>query len=113
MIKFDNYYYISEDDVVAIEKGKDGSNTHPFTLSVRTRDGKLYSVNYAYEIDRNRVADDMARQVERETIGRRASTLADIYNKLYLIDDCVRRVDKRGLRIWRQLKDLLGVKVEE
>lgn len=111
MIEFDRHYYINETDVVGILKLEEAGE-YPFHLKVRTRDGKEYGVCYQGKAERDREAKKIAQQVERSAYDR-DRTLESIYNRLYLMDDRLRRVDKRGLRIWQQLKALLGVEVQE
>lgn len=86
--------------------------SHPYRLTIRCKSGREYSVNYADETSRDRIAKQFAQQVER-SVRDRDRTMEAIFNRLYLMDDRLRRVDKRGLRIWQQLKALLGVEVEE
>lgn len=112
MIEFDSYYFIAEEDVEAIIKSDSGQEDFPFRLTVRVKNGREYSVSFKRKTDRDRIAKQFAQQVERSISGR-DRTLESIYNRLYLMDDRLRRVDKRGLRIWQQLKALLGVEVQE
>ena len=111
MVEFSSYYYINEADVVAILKSEE-EGTYPFNLKVRTRDGNEYSVNYRCKDQRARAAQKIAEQVDRAARAN-TRTLESIYNKLYLMEDQTRRADKRTLRIWQQLKALLGVEVQE
>lgn len=112
MIEFDRYHFIAEEDVEAISKGYSGVEDHPYRLTIRCKSGREYIVNYADEGTRYRVAKQFAQQVER-SIRDRDRTMEAINNRLYLMDDRLRRIDKRGLRIWQQLKALLGVEVKE
>lgn len=86
--------------------------SHPYRLTIRCKSGREYVMNYADEASRDRIAKQFALQVER-SVHDRDRNMEAIFNRLYLMDDCLRRVDNRGLRIWRQLKALLGVEVEE
>ena len=52
---------------------------------------------------------DLSRQIDSE----KRRDAEKIYNALYILRDTVNRIDKRQLRIWRQLRDLLGLNVEE
>lgn len=112
MIEFSSYYFIQEEDVEAIHKTEIPGKEYPFMLTVRVRSGREYSVSYQDSRSRDSVAKQIAQQVERN-VRNRDRTIEEIFNRLYLMDDRLRRVDKRGLRIWQQLKTLLGVEVEE
>ena len=111
MIDFAQRYYIQESDIVAIEMRYDNNLApYPFTLSVRTRTGLGYEVRYETKEDRDKVAADMARKVEYAT---RDQDMEQIFNKLWLMQSDLSRLDKRQLRIWKQLKELLGLKEED
>lgn len=112
MIKLGSYYYINEGDVVAVEMAINGSEKTPYSVRVRLRDGATYGICYADERGRDKMAQKIAEQVERAA-GGSEWTLEAIHNKLYLIQDQTSRMDKRQMRIWQQLKALLGVRVEE
>lgn len=91
---------------------KQNEGEYPFSLKVRTRDGKEYGVSYKDKETRNRMALEIAEKVERVT-RKKERVLESIYNKLYLMEEQTRRTEKRTLSIWKQLKAILGVKVEE
>lgn len=53
---------------------------------------------------------DLSRQIDSE----KRRDAEKIHNALlYILRDSVNRIDKRQLRIWRQLRDLLGLNVED
>ena len=52
---------------------------------------------------------DLTWQIDRE----KRQDIDKIHTALYLLQDSINRIDKRQLRIWKQLKELLGVRVEE
>lgn len=111
MIKFGNYYYIQENDIVAIELGKNvDSKDYPFRLVVRTRNDYRYTLSYRTEDAASHAAADMARQVECATRDR---DMEQIFNKLWMMKSDLSKLDKRQLKIWRQLKELLGLKDKE
>lgn len=112
MIEFDGYYFVAEEDIEAIIKGSSGMKSHPYRLTIRCKSGREYVLNYAGEVERDRIAKEFAQQVER-SVRDRDRTMEAIFNRLYLMDDRLRRVDNRGLRIWRQLKALLGVELKD
>lgn len=108
MVEFDSYYFFAADQVECISSEK-GGDTHPYTLAVYLKSGRRLAVNYATQKDRDNAKRIMVNRVESEL--RRDSE--KIINRLYLIDDAVKRVDKRQLRIWRQLKALLPIPAEK
>lgn len=112
MIEFSSYYFIQEEDVEAIIKTENPNQEYPFVLIIRVRSGRDYSVSYQSKEARDNSARQFARQV-KVSVHDGDRNLEAIFNRLYLMDDRLRRVDKRGLRIWQQLKALLGVEVEE
>ena len=112
MIEISAFYFIQEEDVEAIIKKENLSQEFPFSLTIQLRSGREYSVSYQSKTSRDSSARQYAQQVERN-VRNRDRTIEEIFNRLYLMDDRLRRVDKRGLRIWQQLKTLLGVEVEE
>lgn len=111
MIEFDRFYFIPEEDVEAIIMEVSEVKTHPYKLIIRVKSGRDYVVNYKEKEIRDLDAKQFAKQVELSSHGKER-TLEAIFNRLYLMDDRLRRVDKRGLRIWQQLKALLKVEVE-
>lgn len=112
VIEFSSHYFIQEEDVEAILKMEEPNKDFPYVLTIRVRSGREYSVSYQRKVNRDSFARQFAQQVER-SVRDRDRTIEAINNRLYLMDDRLRRVDKRGLRIWQQLKALLGVEVEE
>lgn len=111
MIDFAQRYYIQESDIVAIERGYDPNRgAYPFTLSVHTRNGLNYDLGYKLQDARDKAAADMVRKVECATRDR---DMEQIYNKLWLMQSDLSKLDKRQLKIWRQLKELLGLKDKE
>ena len=90
MIEFSSYYFIQEEDVEAIIKTENPNQEYPFVLIIRVRSGRDYSVSYQSK---------EAREV-KVSVHDGDRNLEAIFNRLYLMDDRLRRVDKRGLRIW-------------
>lgn len=109
MIAFSTYYHFSAEDVESIEETSGEHEDYPYKLTVYLRSGKLYSVSYKYCESRDKARDEIVRQVECQ---KRADS-EKILNSLYLIRSELSRIDRRELRIWRQLRDLLEVRVEE
>lgn len=106
MVEIGRVYSLSAREIECIE----ALNTNGrFRLTVHTKSGKSYSVDYSTEAARNTAHAGAVRQFERDVL----ETEQKILNRLYLIQGTVERTDKRQLRIWRQLKALLGTEVED
>lgn len=109
MVTWSEYYRFSANDVEAIGVADQANGTHPYVLTVYLKSGNKMSVNYADKKSRKEAMVDLSRQIDFE---KRRDT-EQMRNSLYLLRDAVNRIDKRQLRIWRQLKTLLGLKVED
>lgn len=109
MIDFDGYFSFPADQVESVEIGTRNDTTHPHILTVNMKSGKTHSVSYKNKADRDRQKQLLVNRISSEL----RSDYERLYNKLYLIEDCMKRVDKRQLRIWRQLKTLLHLSVED
>lgn len=109
MIVWSEHYRFSAEEVEAIGTSDSGYGSHPYMLTVYFKSGNKLSISYADITSRKNAMSDLSRQIDRE---KRQDT-EKIHNAIYLIRDSLNRIDKRQLRIWKQLKDLLGVKVEE
>ena len=108
MIEFrGNYITASQIDCIYCDKNK--SNDFPFRLTVIMRNGSRVGVSYKQERDRDAEKARIARSVEFEL----RQDYEKMLNRLYLINDAVKRIDRRQLQIWRQLKRLLDVEEEE
>ena len=109
MVVWSEYYRFPAESVEAIGTSDGTSGTHPYMLTVYLKIGKTLSVSYTDKQIRKAAMLDLSRQIDSE---KRRDT-EKIQNSLYILRDSVNRIDKRQLRIWRQLKSLLGVKVED
>lgn len=109
MIVWSEYYRFSAEDVEALGVDDKTSGTHPYTLTVYLKSGKSFSVSYMDKQSRRSAMLDLSRQIDSE----KRRDAEKIYNALYILRDTVNRIDKRQLRIWRQLRDLLGLNLEE
>lgn len=109
MVVWSDYYRFSAEEVDAIGTSDSGTGTHPFMLTVYFKSGLKLSVSYVDMKHMKATMLDLTRQIERE----KRQDAEKIRNALYLLQDVTNRMDKRQLRIWKQLKTLLGVKVEE
>ena len=104
MVEVGGYYYLSAQEIESVFCVK-GSADYPYKLTVIMKSGKDYSVCYEKETARNEEKRRVLNAIETE----RRRDAETILNKLYLMNCTVERIDKRQLRIWQQLKKLLGV----
>lgn len=109
MIVWSEYYRFSAEEVEAIGTSDSGIGSHPYMMTVYFKSGNKLSINYADMNSRKEAMIKLVSQIDRE---KRQDT-EKIHHALYLLQDATNRIDKRQLRIWQQLKKLLGVKVEE
>ena len=107
MVQFDAFYFFAADQVECIS-AESGSESHPFALVIFLKSGKRLAVNYKTQKERDSAKQIMVNRIESDLRRDREQ----ISNRLYLIDDAVKRIDKRQLRIWRQLKALLHLDKE-
>ena len=108
MVVWSEHYRFSAEEVEAISTADTGTGTHPFVLTVYFKSGLKLSVSYVDLKSRKAAMIDLSRQIDREK-----ESIEKIQRALYLLQDSANRIDKRQLRIWKQLKALLGVSVEE
>ncbi len=109
MVVWGEFYRFSAEEVESIGASTVESNTHPFLLTVYFKSGKNLSVCYGTEKHRKAAMIDLARQIDSE----KRRDAEKIHIALSLLQGGVNRMEKRQLRIWRQLKELLGIKTEE
>ena len=109
MVVWSENYRFSAEDVEALGIDDKTSGTHPYTLTVYLKSGKSFSVSYMDKQSRRAAMLDLSRQIDSE----KRRDAEKIHNALYILQNSVNRIDKRQLRIWRQLQDLLGKNVEE
>lgn len=106
MIEFNGNYIVAS-DISYVTVSTSGMD-YPYNLTVHLKSGNKIGVNYRHEADRNRDRGKLVNQIDSDL--RRDSE--QIQYQLYLIRDTARRIDKRQLRIWQQLKALLNLKGE-
>ena len=109
MVAWSDYYRFSAEEVEAIGTSDSGCGSHPYMMTVYFKSGNKLSISYGDMKSRKAAMIDLSRQIDREKI----EGIEKIHHKLYLLEDATNRIDKRQLRIWKQLKALLGVSVEE
>ena len=102
MIDFEGYYLVPPDQVAYIETRRGGGDAQ-YGLFLGLSGGKELGVWYRTEEARKAAYTKLARQVE---IGKRQDR-EDILYRLRLIEACINKTDKRTLRIWKQLQQLL------
>ena len=108
MVVWSEHYRFSAEEVEAVGASDSGSETHPFVLTVYFKSGLKMSVSYGDIKSRKAAMLDLSRQIDAE----KRRCIEQIHNSLFVLKDSVNRIDRRQLRIWQQLKALLGVKVE-
>lgn len=109
MVQLGEYYCFDVNSIKCVECTKQKDSAFPYRLTVYLKNSdKAYSVSYIIREDRNNAKIDLLRQIEYEKRGN----LSEIKGIIRQIQNDVRRINKRQLRIWRQLRELLGVKVE-
>ena len=109
MIAFSKYYYFSSEDVEYIECANNSAGDYPYRLTIHFKSGTSCSVNYADPKSRETARNNMVREIEYE----RRADVEKTHNMLTILKNTVERIDRRQLRIWKQLRDLLGLKIEE
>lgn len=105
MIDFEGYYIFPAEEVASIQIHTTAGE-YPYAVTISLKSGQKHQVNYKDNKGRDKAARDLRRQIEMEL----REVNADIRNSLFLLDDKIKRIDKRQLRIWQQLKKLLGIK---
>lgn len=109
MIVWSEFYRFSAEEVEALGTTDNTGGSHPYTLVVYLKSGNKFSVSYMDKKSQKAAMDDLCRQIDCE----KKRDVEKIHNALFLLRDSVSRIDKRQLRIWRQLRDLLGLQMEE
>lgn len=102
MVNFAGYHYIAATEIAVVSSKTDKETVYPYGISVILKSGKELIVNWKQQNDRDEEYRNLLLQIDREL----RQDYEKIYNQLYLLRDSVSRVDKRQLRIWKQLRDL-------
>lgn len=100
MIDFEGYYLVSAEQIEYINTDE-GAGW--YNLNVHLLAGRVLTVRYRTKMARDEGRQKLHRQIESE----RRQDAENIQNRLYLIEQAVKGVDKRQYKIWRQLKILL------
>lgn len=109
MVQWGEFYRFSAEEVESIGVSETENRTHPYMLTVYFKSGHKLSVSYEAEKHRKAAMIYLARQIDSE----KRRDAEKIHIALSLLQGGVNRMEKRQLRIWRQLKELLGIKTEE
>ncbi len=109
MITWSKYCHFSAESVEYITTSDNGIENYRYQLTVRFKSDNSYTISYATADARDSAMKDIVRQIERE----RNADIEKIISLLYQLRSNTERLDKRQLRIWRQLRDLLNGKTEE
>lgn len=107
MINFEGYYFVAAEKIECIST-KMGNDATKYGLFLNLTSGRELGVWYKTEELRKVAYANLVRQTETDQ--RRDAE--DIMHRLYRIEVCVNRTDKRTLKIWRQLKGLLHLESE-
>lgn len=113
MVEFGGRYYIDPAQVEYISEtdraGAIVADSHPYDLTVHLLSGKSLGLCYPTKLARDTERRKLVTAIQRERTNYEETMLC----KLRLIQNDVSRIDKRQLRVWQQLKKLLGIQPEE
>lgn len=109
MIAWGNYFHFNAEDVKYIEAIDSTSGEYPYRLTVHLKSGNAPSVYYKDSKSRDTARNELVRLVDRV----RHEDTEKILNQLTLLNYSNERIERRQLRIWRHLRDLLNLKIEE
>lgn len=109
MIEFGSDSAIAESEIVCIRAEQSGREDYPYRLVARIKNGQEYGVDYKEKKDRDTERRRVVAEIELKN--RKSKEATEV--KLLQPKNGIERLERRPKRIWRQLKDLLGVKVEE
>lgn len=108
MIDFEGYYSVSAEQVVYVST-RNGTGETPYGLFLHLENGKELGVWYQTDISRKRARERIVMEIESE----KRRDAEQILNRLNLIEQAVKGLDRRQYKIWRQLGALLRVVPEE
>lgn len=109
MIEIGKYCHISENEIACIRVEATSDRDFPYQLTVYLKNGKSFFTRYKDLLTCEKESRFLARQVEHL---KRVET-ERVLVMLSTLKLVVEKIDRRQLRIWRQLKTLLGISVEE
>ena len=103
MIEF-NGNFIAAEEISFIEAAESTNPQYPYKLTVWMRSGKSLAVVYRDKGARDQQRGRLALQIDRERHAHEEKQ--ELY--LYRIEEVVRRMDKRQLKIWKMVNELLA-----
>ena len=106
MVVWSEYYRFSAEEVEAIDTSEQNNSEFPCVLTVYLKSGNKLSICYVDKNSRKIAMIDLSRQIDAEKKQR----FEGLQNTLHILEGTVNRMDRRQLRIWQQLKRLLGIK---
>lgn len=110
MIDFGNFYHFAPEQVECLEvENAWGQTKEKYALWVHMKSGKKFGISYTTQQARDEAHRSLAHRINaalRQDADR-------FHTRLYLVEDTVKRIDKRQLKIWRQLKALLQLTANE
>lgn len=105
MIQLEKYYSFPAQDVEAVATTEATGTDFPFRLVVYLRSGRSLGVNYETEAARTKAKASLEARIDSELNG--TDRLRDIQFATKIIDQTLRGMEKRQLRIFRMIKKLL------
>ena len=104
MIALGAWYFLRAEEIETVEK-INGTGRYAYSITVMTKSGHKVSVSWEKEDARDRALATLIRDIEWE----QRNDYERLYSEVSALRNTVKTIDRRGLRIWRQLRDLLGV----
>lgn len=108
MINLNRYFNFAASEIEWIEVKTIAGSEYPYKIIVHLKSGTSASVAYVNESERNKEREILVKQIENE----RRLNYERLYSSLCSIENDMKTLNRRQLRIWRQLRDLLGIKVD-
>lgn len=108
MVTLNKYYHFSANEIEYVEVSTVPGD-FPYRITVHLKSGAQVSVDYKAESNRDSDRYNLIQQIECE----QKKDFERLWSEIYLLKGDVKTLNHRQLRIWRQLRDILKVKVEE
>lgn len=109
MIAWSKFYNFNAEDVEYIEAIDSTSGDYPYRLTVHLKSGNAISVSYKDSKSRDFARNELVKLVDRA----KSEDIEKILSQLTILNYSNERIERRQLRIWRQLKALLGISMED
>lgn len=113
MVEFGGRHYIDPAQVQLISESDSTGGIipveHPYELTVYLLSGKSLCLCYTTKAARDAERKKLVNQIEHEKRNYEETVLC----RLRILQNDVSKIDKRQLRVWQQLKKLLGIQPEE